>query len=323
MPKTNLAQALEITNDASAYDTNVKYLLSDKQILARVLKYAVREFAELPVEEIMESIGDDIEVESKPEDPGLSNLGRIRGTNTEDSVPGEGSVIYDIRFSAYHKKEEMKFLLNIEAQKSLDPGKLGYHLENRITFYLARMISAQKQTEFFHSDYDSLKRVRSIWICMDSRTDGDSIEEIGFEKKEVFGNSARSYDLDLVRAIIVNIRSSGELTTSRNVLTSMLETLFAKMDLDNKKQVLTENYGMIMTTKLEERLQIMCNLSENIIEYGLEKGMTVGREQGRKEGRKEERMNAIERMIRAGATKEQILIYGYSEEEYGMVERSL
>ena len=70
-------------------------------------------------------------------------------------------------------------------------------------------------------------------------------------------------------------------------------------------------------------MQIMCNLSENIIEYGLEKGMTVGREQGRKEGRKEERMNAIERMIRAGATKEQILIYGYSEEEYGMVERSL
>ena len=56
MPKTNLAQALEITNDASAYDTNVKYLLSDKQILAWVLKYAVREFAELPVEEIMESI---------------------------------------------------------------------------------------------------------------------------------------------------------------------------------------------------------------------------------------------------------------------------
>lgn len=36
---------------------------------------------------------------------------------------------------------------------SSDSAKLGYHLENRILFYLARMVSSQKQNEFFHSDY--------------------------------------------------------------------------------------------------------------------------------------------------------------------------
>lgn len=40
----------------------------------------------------------------------------------------------------------------------------------------------------------------------------------------------------------------------------------------------------------------MCNLSENIIE--------------------KERLNAIERMLKAGATREQILSYGYTEEEF-------
>ena len=75
-----------------------------------------------------------------------------------------------------------------KAQKSSDSSKLGYHLENRIIFYLARMISAQKQTEFFHSDFDNLKKVRSIWICMDNDAAEDSIEEIGFDRKTVFGN---------------------------------------------------------------------------------------------------------------------------------------
>jgi len=71
----------------------------------------------------------------------------------------------------------MKILINVEAQKFSDPSKLCYHLENRIIFYMSRMVSAQKQTEFNHSNYDDLKRVRSIWICMDNDEDGDSIED--------------------------------------------------------------------------------------------------------------------------------------------------
>ncbi len=165
MADTNLAQAVEATHDSSSYDTNVKFLLADKQILSRILKYAVQEFKDMPIEDIMSSIGEDIEIGTKPLDAGLSNMGRINASSTEDNIPGEGKIFFDIRFTAYHKEMEMKFLINVEAQKSSEPAKLGYHLENRIIFYLARMISAQKQTEFFHSDYDNLKKVRSIFIA--------------------------------------------------------------------------------------------------------------------------------------------------------------
>lgn len=48
----------------------------------------------------------------------------------------------------------------------------------------------------------------------------------------------------------------------------------------------------------------MCNLSENIRAISIE----------------EERLNAIERMIRANATKEQIISFGYTEEEFAKVE---
>ena len=310
MIETNLAQTVNATNDSgSAYDTNVKYLLSDKQILSRILKYTIEEFQEMDIEDIMGCIGDDIEIGTRPVDAGLSNLGRVKETVTEDNIPGEGIIYYDIRFTAYIKEAEIKILINLEAQRSSDHSKLGYHLENRIIFYLARMISAQKQTEFFHSDFDNLKKVRSIWICMDNDETEDSIEEIGLDRKMVFGNKKNPYHTDLMKGIIVNIRNgendkySDSIKKSQNVLISMLEELLSEKDAVEKKRVLADEYGMIMTAELEGRIQIMCNLSENIIER--------------------ERMDAIKRMIRANITREQILSMGYTEAEYKKAESAL
>lgn len=315
MAETNLAQAVEAANDFSSYDTNIKLLLADKQILARILKYAVQEFKEMAVSDIMSSIGDDIDIGTKPLDAGLSNLGRINLSNTEDNVPGEGKIFFDIRFSAYHREMEMKFLVNVEAQRSTAPSKLGYHLENRIIFYLARMISAQKQTEFLHSDFDSIKKVRSIWICMDNGEDGDSIEEINLDRNTVFGNKVSTHNIDLMKGIIINVRSGNYTKESKNTLISMLEKLLSQSSVDEKKRILTEKYGMIMTTELEGRLQTMCNLSENIKALGIEEGI--------KKGVTKERLNAIERMINAGFAKEQIISCGYTEKEFAEAESFL
>lgn len=61
MIETNLAQTVNAANDAgSTYDTNVKYLLSDKQILSWILKYTVEEFQEMSIEDIIGCIGNDI-----------------------------------------------------------------------------------------------------------------------------------------------------------------------------------------------------------------------------------------------------------------------
>lgn len=304
MAETHLSQAIEAANPSGAeYDTNIKYLLADKQVLARILKYTLQEFQDMEIGDIIPCIGNDIEVGTRPLDPGLSNLGRVNLTNTEDNIPGEGKIFYDIRFTAYVKGSEIKILINVEAQRSSEPAKLGYHLENRIIFYLARMVSAQKQTEFFHSDYDSLCPVRSIWICMDAEDDEDSIEEISLSRKTRFGNKKKTLGTDLMKGIIVNVRKGKNLAKSQNSLIALLEELLSRADTAEKKMILSTEYGMIMTEELEGRLQTMCNLSQNIIE--------------------EERKRAIERMIKANATKDQILSYGYTEEEYDAVENDL
>ena len=50
-------------------------------------------------------------------------------------------------------------------------------------------------------------------------------------------------------------------------------------------------------------IQIMCNLSENI--------------------RERERIDIIVKMIKANATKEQIISYGFTEDEYKKAENSM
>lgn len=173
------------------------------------------------------------------------------------------------------------------------------------------MISAQKQTEFYHSDYDSLKKVRSIWLCLNNNEDGDAIEEIYLDRNTVYGNKRSPYDIDLMRGIIINVRNGETIRDSQNVLISMLEKLLSKSSIEEKKRILTEKYGMIMTTELEGRVQTMCNWSEAIKEVSY------------KEGIEKERLNAIERMIRANLTKPQIISCGYTEEEFAEAESLL
>ena len=125
--------------------------------------------------------------------------------------------------------------------------------------------------------------------------------------------------MDLMKGIIINVRSGKNRKPSPNRLISMLENLLSQAGVDEKKRVLTEKYGMIMTTELEGRIQTMCNLSENIKELGIEEGI----EKGIEKGIETERLNAIERMLKAGAAKEQIISFGYSEEEFAKVENML
>lgn len=281
---THLSQAIAAASSAAVYDTNAKFLMADKQILARILKYTIRECRDMEITDIISCIDDDIEVASSALDPGLTNLGKVREDKTEDSVPGEGTIYYDIRFSAYLGQMKMKFLINLEAQKLTSHSVLGYHLENRIVYYLSRMVSAQKNTEFYRTDYDSLKNVRSIWICMDSGKRGDSIEEINLERRTVYGDMDNSHRVELVQGIIVNIRSDPGEETSRNTLIAMLEVLLSEMKVEEKKDILEKEYGMVMQVETEGRMQSMCNLSEVFIEKGIRKGMQEGIQKGIQKG---------------------------------------
>ena len=63
---------------------------------------------------------------------------------------------------------------------------------------------------------------------------------------------------------------------SKNYLIAMLEELLKKENAEQKKQKLVENYGFIMSDETGRRINVMCNLSEVILEQGIEQGIEQG-----------------------------------------------
>lgn len=54
-----------------------------------------------------------------------------------------------------------------------------------------------------------------------------------------------------MKSIIVNIRNGINFKKSRNVLIAMLEELLSEKSTEEKKFILMDEYGMIMTAELE------------------------------------------------------------------------
>ena len=138
------------------------------------------------------------------------------------------------------------------------------------------MISAQKEVEFTKSEYDQLKAVRSIWICMDTADEEDSINRIRFVQEIVYGKEMNLTNIDKVQGIIIRLRSNENVEKSKNILIAMLEELLRKEDAEKKKRMLSDDYGLVMDEDMERRANSMCNLSEVLIEKGIEKGRAAG-----------------------------------------------
>ncbi|MCD7835129.1 MAG: hypothetical protein LUG83_00405, partial [Lachnospiraceae bacterium] len=266
------------------YDRNAKNILADKQILARILKYTLDEFRGMEIEKIISCIEGTPYVGEIPVEPGLTNslTERIQGDTTESNIQNEGVIFFDVRFHTLLGEEKCKILIDLEAQKSGNAGNLGYHIENRMTYYLGRMVSAQKETEFHKSDYDSLKKVKSIWICMNA--EHDSITKFRFMPKAVYGILGEEPISDQIEGVLIRIRSKDNVEASKNELISMLEDLLRTDDKTIKKDNLQKKHGIHMTEEFEGRLNVMCNISEVVFEQAFEKGLARGIEDGIERG---------------------------------------
>ena len=281
--ETHLSKVIDLSTNKEKYDANMKEMLADKQILARILKYSLEEFADCEINDIIEEMDEPL-VSKVGTEPGFSSYTKIEKLSEEDNVIGEGKIFYDIRFSVYHGEEHIKFLINIEAQKSTNKKTLGYELDNRIIYYLGRMISAQKEVEFTHSNYDDLKHVRSIWICMDCSDDEDSINRIYLTQENIYGKKIELSNLDKVVGVVIRIRANSNVQESKNILIAMLEELTKKGSSVEKKLNLHNKFGLILSDDTERRIDNMCNWSDVVFEERYKEGIEQGIEQGIEHG---------------------------------------
>ncbi len=274
--KTYAAKAIEAADRKTLYDAHMKYILSDKGILANILKCTVDEVKELSIKEIIDSICDVPEVANVSIEPGLTNA-HLHRDNSEDRIPNEGDAYFDIRCHiTIPVKEQIRILINVEAQNTYHPG---YDIVTRGIFYCARMISSQKDTEFFGSDYDSLKKVYSIWICtkVPEKIAG-SITEYKMGRFPIYGNYDSDARYDLLSVVVIGL-GADNLKVMEPTANKMMRIILSDMNINEKKTILEKEFFIPMTYELEKEMNTMCNLSEYIEERGIERGIERGREQ--------------------------------------------
>ena len=280
--KTNLSRTLSsIEQDKATSDDYVKCILADPQIAAYIVQALVPEFKEMEVEKIIPCIGEPTVMLRFPERLGV----KIQNVNNESVDEDDGKIIYDIKIPLYYNGKRREFIINIEAQKSSKKSKLGYRLENRIAYYMGRMISEQKGTEFVNSNYDDLKSVYTIWICMDTKKSEDSIIEFGMKSSLIYGKIKKIPQIDKLNGALINVRTRATKNKkqSKNKLIGMLEELFSKSEFIEKKKILEEDYGLKMSMELEGRMSEMCNVSDYWEEVATEEGKEIGKEIGERQ----------------------------------------
>lgn len=158
------------------------------------------------------------------------------------------------------------------------------------------MISSQYGREFDHADYGKLKKVYTIWICaappkkLQNRIIGYAIKPYVIEGDADDGNDEH----DLLRCIIIYL---GEESNTKNKLLRLLEVLLSgSKDYTEKKRVLDE-YEIETTSKFNEEVMAMCNLSDGIWNNGYNEGVERGIAQGMERGAIKGRLEMIKNLM--------------------------
>lgn len=333
--KTVVAEELEAAGLKAQYDGHAKRVLGSRQVLARILQGAVDEYSGYEAREIEGWIEPDIEIASVPVRPGAKEDAEdrlITGDGTESKVPGEGTVTYDIKFQAHvpggtgpAAPASVKLLINVEAQKKF---YMKYRIVTRGVFYGARMISDQLDREFTGSNYNGLKKVYSIWICMNApKHIGNAMSEYRIVKQDIIGSipeAKRNYDKLSVIVICLNERAEDKANDQANGkahgdLHGFLNTLLStRMTAKEKEETLARDYGIEIEREVGEELKEMCNLSEAIEEKAIQKGKREGKREGIKQG--EENFAALTERLLKDYRNEDLLMAtrdrGYRERLY-------
>lgn len=270
--KTVVANDLELAGMIAQYDEHAKRIISNKGVLARILKESAEEFQEVSLEELEQWIEPDGLIE-----------GHIAGNNTEDKKPGEGEIYYDVRFQVWipakGKKVPVKLLINIEAQKDFYKK---YHIVTRGVFYGARMISSQLGTEFTGSNYQNVRKVYSIWLCMNApKRIGNAMTEYHLSDKNIVGNMHEKKEhYDKLSVIIICLNE--KMQVQEGGIHDFLNVLFStRLSVEEKKQELESRFDMKMSKELEGgEGKEMCNLGEAIYEEGISQGISKGKLEG-------------------------------------------
>ena len=265
---TEIKNTILTTDKDAQYDESAKRLLGQKSILAHILVKTVDEFAGMDPKDVVSYIEGEPFINTVPIETGLTNTvikndeSRVVGLNSENPELHEGMIRFDIIFYVRMRDELSQIIINVEAQKD-EPN--GYDILNRAIFYVSRMISSQKERDFSNSNYNDIKRVYSIWVCMNM-------------KDSIVNSHEWKGKMDLVNIVMIGLAEELPEYEEKYELHRLLGALLSQdLTANEKLDIIGNEYAIPMEKDFREDVSIMCNLSQKIKETGIETGIEMGK----------------------------------------------
>ena len=200
--------------------------------------------------------------------------------NSENKVRNEGGAYFDILFYVRTSDGLSKVIINIEAQKS-EP--IDYDVEMRGLYYAIREVSSQLDREFDSQNYNDIKKVYSIWICMNEKD--NMLEKIYLTKNDIIGISRWKDMYEIVNVVIIRLAKTLDLQTEHELHRFLGALFLPELSAEEKNDMLENEFDIKMEGDRKELLKSMCNLSQGIKEQGIEQGI--------EQGRREERISTV------------------------------
>ena len=208
-------------------------------------------------------------------------------------------VRFDIIFYVRMRNGLAQMIINVEAQKD-EPGS--YQILNRAIFYVSRLISSQKERDFVKSNYNDIKTVYSIWVCMNMPE--NSMCHIYLTKEDLLGKHNWKGNLNLVNIVMIGLTNALPESHNEYGLHRLLCAMFSnELSQQQKMKIMEQEYHIPMEESFKEEVSIMCNLSQGIKEAGI----AEGREARIVEGKQREIEKVVLNMHKKGYSLEQIM----------------
>ena len=197
-----------------------------------------------------------------------------------------------------HKIILANILVNIEAQKD-EPSS--YYIQNRAVFYACRMVSSQKERDFTGMNYNDIKKVYTIWICMNQKE--NSLNYLHLTNEKLMGKTAIEKAGDLIHIILLGLAKNLPPYTEKNKLHRLLGALFTnELSADEKISIIESEYNIEAKNELRKDVRKVSGLGESLVESAAEEAW----EQGLELGGKQREIKFIISMNEKGYTIEQI-----------------
>ena len=250
----DIKKSISATDKDAQYDEKAKNLLGHKIILAHILVKTIDEFKGMNPKDVVQYIEGEPYISTVPVDAGSTNVEKeqdgekVIGLNTENSELNEGLVRFDIIFYVRMKDGLSQVIVNIEAQKA-EPS--AYDIINRAVFYISRMISSQKGREFIKSNYNDIKRVYSIWVCMNMSQ--NCMNYIHFTQESVVGTYQWKGDIDLANIVLIGLSEDLPEKEEKYELHRLLGALLsAKLDVNTKLDIIGNEFDIPLESDIRK-----------------------------------------------------------------------